>query len=375
MERDKSLKYNRDEYLYRLMSQEIEEKLCRTASKYRRQYPHVSENYCCKPEENRFWTSAFYPGMMYLAYDLTGDSKFLQYHEDYLDSFEERLENGTHLTHDLGFLYTLSSVACFQLTGEERAKCLALRAADRLAERYHENGKYIQAWGAMGAGDTEVRIIIDTMMNLPLLYWSGKEEYRRMALEHAKTSARCLIRKDCSSYHTYWMNCDTGEAVRGATHQGFHDESTWARGEAWAVYGFALSYRHTKEALFLKTAMGAADFFIRNMPNSLVPYWDFSFNDRVPDKRDTSAAAILVCGLLELGNWVDEETAEDYRHVAYGVVRALFDSCFEHNPDQAGILKEGLYHRDDGADEYTAWGDYFFFEALVRLQKDWKPFW
>lgn len=381
MEKEKRLDWDRDDYLYWLMSREVEEKLRRSADRYITRYPHVSERYSYKPEENRLWTSAFYPGMMYLAYDLTGDMDFLKYQEDYLNSFEERLENGVHLTHDLGFLYTLSSVACFKLTGEERARQLALRAADCLAGRYNNKGRYIQAWGKMETGESEeskeseVRIIIDTMLNLPLLYWSGKEAYRRIAVEHAKTSARYLVRKDYTSYHTYWMNAGTGEAVRGATHQGFHDESTWARGEAWAVYGYALSYRYTREKLFLQTAMGTADVFIRNLPNDGVPYWDFSFNDRIPDLKDTSAVAIALCGLLELCNWVDEMKADTYRQVVFRVMRSLFDHYFDHDPDRAGILKEGMYHRDDGANEFTVWRDYFFFEALVRLQKDWKPYW
>jgi Glycosyl Hydrolase Family 88. len=368
-------KINSDMYLYKLMTTEIEEKLRRTASLYTKGFPHVSEKYEYIAEPNNLWTSSFYPGMMFLMYDLTGDDFFLKYTEDYLDSFEERLDKRAHISHDLGFLYTLSSVAPYKLTGNERGKKVAQRAADMLAERYNEDGQYIQAWGEYGVGTPDVRIIIDTMLNLPLLYWSENEKHHEMAIAHARTSAKYLVRDDYTSFHTYWMNPQTGAPVRGATHQGLRDESTWARGQAWTVCGYALSYMYTKEKEFLEVATKAARVFIDNLPEDSVPYWDFNFNDNAPDIRDTSAASIFICGLLELCKWVDEETAEEYRQVVYKMMRSLFDKYFEHNPDTCGVLREAMYHRDGGADAYTSWGDYFFLEALVRLQKDWKLFW
>lgn len=371
----KKSREDKDMFLYRLMSMIIEEKLKRNAEKYQTRFPHVSRNYEYEPMDNCLWTAAFFPGMMYLAYDLTGDGEFLKHSEGYLKSFEERLDKKVRLTHDLGFLYTLSCVACFRLTGNSQAKALAERAADILAERFCEKGNYIQAWGEFGKGNPYVQMIIDTMMNLPLLYWSGTEKNKDIAKRHAKTCETYIIRKDYSSYHTYWMNPETGEAVRGATHQGFADESTWARGQAWAVYGFALSYRYTKEPSFLTTAQNAAEVFLKSLPDTWIPYWDFSFSAQVPDVRDTSSAAICICGLLELKEWVDSETANKYERAACAMIRSLFDYEFDHNPDSLGVLREGMYHRDDGAEEYTSWGDYFFFEALVRMQKKWVPYW
>ena len=365
----------KDLYLYQLMSTEITGKLSRNAHLYQTGFPHVSTGYRYLAEENRYWTSAFHPGMMYLAYDLTGNQEFLQYAGRYLDSFEGRLDEQVHITHDLGFLYTLSCGAYQQLTGDERAGAIADRAAGMLAGRYHRTGRYIQAWGEFGKGDPNVRIIIDTMLNLPLLYRSDKEEYRQMARAHAETSAAHLIRKDYSSYHTYWMDAQSGTPVRGATHQGFRDESTWARGQAWAVYGFALSYVKTKEPAFLETAINCAEVFIRNLPADSVPYWDFNFNDHIPDIKDSSAAAIFLCGLLELCKHTDQATAQRYRETAQKMFFSLFLDYFDHNPDNIGVLKQSMYHRDDGAGEFTAWGDYFFFEAVVRMQKDWEMFW
>ena len=364
-----------------------QEALCAALAKVRAdlpaftaKFPHVSVHNVYRPEENRLWTASFFPGMAYLAYDLTGDPGYLACRRDYLASFAHRLAFGHTQTHDLGFLYTLSCVADWRLTGDTDARDTALRAAKKLALRYHANGGYIQAWGPMGSAYPDVKIIIDCMMNLPLLYWAsetaGDPAYAAMAARHAEVSARCLIRADDSTYHTCLMDPATGRAVRGKTHQGYADESTWARGQAWAVYGFALSYRYTRKAPFLDAARRTARYFLRNLPADFVPYWDFTFTDAHPDIRDSSAAAILACGLLELARWLDGEESALCRRAAARVVESLCRSYTTRScPASNGLLLHGMYHRDDGADECTAWGDYFYLEALVRLQKDWKPFW
>ncbi|MEY8357178.1 glycoside hydrolase family 88 protein [Lachnospiraceae bacterium 54-53] len=339
-------------------------------------YPHVSEANVYKPEENGLWTSSFYPGMCFLAYEATGDRKFLKHEKDYLDSFEDRLNKRKGISHDLGFLYTLTCVADYKLTGSRRAYDLAQKAASLLTERYHERGRYIQAWGEIGIAYPHVKIIIDTMLNLPLLYWSGKKEYFEMARNHAETSARFLIRPDFTSYHTYLMDPETGEGVCGKTHQGYADESTWARGQAWAVYGYALTYRYTKEERFLQVAEKAAEMFQKNLPKDRVPYWDFTFTDENPDIRDTSAGAIFCCGLLELGRHVGEEEAARYRDISDQVMESLCKSYTTRElKGSNGTLAEGMYHRRDGAGECVSWGDYFFLEALVRMTKEWDPYW
>lgn len=371
-----------DSALYALVSAEVEEKLRRAADLYTNRYPHVStipaEGLQYVPEENKLWTCSFFPGMMYLAYDRTGDNAFLSHADDYLDSFEQRIDNRVGISHDLGFLYTLSSVALYKLTGNERARAIALKAAGVLAERYNEKGRYIQAWGEFGVGTPYVKIIVDTMLNLPLLFWAGQEtgdeRYTGIATAHAHTCADYLVRDDFSSFHTYLMDPVSGKAVEGRTHQGFHDDSTWARGQAWVVTGFALAYRYTREPRFLEVSQKAAEVFIENLPADFVPYWDFSFNDRVPDLRDSSAASIFTCGLLELADQAGGEAAQRYRAIARTVVRSLYDHYFLHDPDRLGLLTDGIYHRVHGP-TCTIWGDYFFYETLIRLQKDWRRFW
>ena len=340
-------------------------------------YPHVSVNNRYFPEENNLWTNSFYPGMCYLAYDITGDREYLKHEPDYLKSFGNRVKKRIGISHDLGFLYTLSCVADYKLTGSREAYDIAMEAADLLAERYNEKGRYIQAWGDMGIGYPDVKIIIDTMLNLPLLYWTGKDKLYEIAINHAYTAADYLIRPDYSSYHTYLMNPETGEAVEGKTHQGYADESTWARGQAWAVYGFTISYRYTGEIGFLEIAENAAEVFMNNLPKDYVPYWDFTFNDKNPDIRDTSAAAIFVCGLLELCRFVEDKKAAEYRELAEKIMTSLSEKyTTKGNPQADGILTEGMYHRNDGFNECVIWGDYFYTEALVRLMKEeWNPYW
>lgn len=343
---------------------------------YTEKYPHVSENFVYPPETNWLWTGSFYPGMCYLAYDYTGDKEFLKHEQDYMKSFGNRIKNRIGISHDLGFNYTLSCVADYMLTGSKEAYDYAMEAADVLAERYNEKGHYIQAWGNMGITYPDVKIIIDTMMNLALLYWSGKENLIEIAKNHATTAADYLIRPDFTSYHTYLMRPETGEAVEGKTHQGHADESTWARGQAWAVYGFAISYRYTKEERFLEVSKNTAEVFIKNLPADYVAYWDFDFNDENPDIRDTSAAAIFVCGLLELCKFVDDEQKARYMDYVDKIMTSLSEKYTTiGNPEATGILTDGMYHRNDGFNECVIWGDYFYMEALVRLSKDWNSWW
>lgn len=292
-----------------------------------------------------------------------------------MDSFENRLQERRHITHDLGFLYTLSCVAGYKLTGNRRAEKTARKAAGMLARRYNEKGKYIQAWGEMGIGYPDVKIIIDTMLNLPLLYWTGEADKLEIAKNHAVTAADYLIRGDYTSYHTYLMDPETGEAICGKTHQGYADESTWARGQAWAVYGFALSYAYTREERFLTIARKTVEVFIENLPEDSVPYWDFAFTDDNPDLRDTSAGAIFVCGLLELCSFVEEEEQKRYHGIVNKAMMSMYENYALKSENTSGVLGEGVYHRDDGANECVIWGDYFYMEALTRILMDWKRYW
>ena len=366
---------------YRLVTELIFEKLLRNHERYKNKYPHISNlmseggRLDYEPMDNNLWTSSFFPGEMLLAYSLTGAKEFIADKKSYLDSFEKRLNEHIGISHDLGFLYSLTCVALYKLTEDKRAKEIAAKAADELYHRFNRKGNYIQAWGKMNVGDPYVLIIADTMLNLPLLYQSEDPKHAEAAMLHARTASRTIVRKDFSSFHTYLMDPMSGSAIEGRTHQGFRDSSTWARGQAWIVYGYALSYSYTKDKEFLNIACKAADYFLERLPKDKVAYWDLSFNDAVPDIRDSSAAAILACGLLELSVLLDDHIKiKKYIRTAKEIVSSLYENYFNHDMNSPVVLTNGMYHRELGS-VGTSWGDYFFLEALARLLDNHVRFW
>ncbi len=336
-------------------------------------FPHVSIDGIYQQEENCLWTASFFPGMTYLAYRLTGDKSFIKNRCLYLESFKQRCYYGHMDTHDIGFLFWHTYMQDYFLYPDEATKKIIIDAANELMKRYHEKGGFIQAWGKMDEPDTTTRIIIDCMMNLEFLVEVSRITndltYREVAIRHGKCSANTLVRKDGSTYHTYYIEKQSGKPVKGKTHQGNRDESTWARGQAWSVYGFAKMYQLTKDAVFLDVAQATAKVYIDALPKDFVHYWDFDFSDRNPDIRDSSAASIGASGLLLLDECLPE-TDSYYRKYARQIVDGLIEKyMYPHVKKAGGILREGMYHRNDGFNEATIWGDYYFFEALAKLQK------
>lgn len=341
-----------------------------------------------QPTENVEWTTGFWTGVIWLAYEATGEERFRKAAQVQVESFLNRIENKIDVNHhDMGFLFSLSCVAAYKLTGNQHAKKAALLAADHLAERYREKGNFLQAWGDVGE-PKEYRLIIDCLLNLPLLYWAsevtGEPRYGQMAENHIRTAMKCILRPDNSTYHTHFIDIETGEPTYGVTHQGNRNGSAWARGQAWGIYGIALSYRYLKEASYIDLFCRVTDYFICHLPEDLIPYWDFDFDTGSTEPRDSSASAIAVCGMLEMAKYLDEERAEYYRQAAYRMLRALIDRCGNQDIRTSnGLLLHGTYARDSkentcknrGVDECNTWGDYFYMEALTRMVTDWKLYW
>ncbi len=341
-----------------------------------------------EPTENVEWTTGFWTGVIWLAYEHTKDDSFRKAAEIQVESFLHRIENKIDVNHhDMGFLYSLSCVAAYKLTGNEHGKQAALLAADHLVERYREKGQFLQAWGNPGE-PKEYRLIIDCLLNLPLLYWAtevtGDPEYAKKAENHIKTAMKCVLRPDHSTYHTHFIDMETGEPTYGVTHQGNRNDSAWARGQAWGIYGIALSYRYLKNPEYIEMFQQVTDYFIEHLPDDLVPYWDFDFDTGSTEPRDSSASAIAVCGIYEMIKYLDEEKADRYKEAADKMLRALIDHCANTNYDKSnGLLLHGTYARDSkdntctnrGVDECNTWGDYFYMEALTRLSQDWKLYW
>jgi unsaturated chondroitin disaccharide hydrolase len=326
---------------------------------------------------NDHWVAGFWPGMLWLAYHATQDSELRMQAEALLPSFAERLKKRVDLSHDLGFLYTLSARAAWLLTGNRQARDLGLGAARELGQRFNPRGNYIQAWGEIGQEPEAGRMIVDCMMNLPLLYWAGNETgdsgYREMARRHATSTLRYLVRQDGSTYHTFFFNPQTGQPIGGKTCQGHADESLWARGQAWAIYGFALTAQWLDNADFLATAQKTADRFLIESPVDSTPLWDLRIPTDAPRYLDSSAGAIAACGLLRLAQLMGND---GYRQKAETLVKTLSVECLEAEPNRQGLLKYGAQHVPEGiANDYLIYGDYFFLEALLTLTGQAPDFW
>lgn len=362
----------------------VKSKVNENLPKYSTVFPtSSSENLIYGEMGNKDWTEGFWTGILWLLYEDTNEEKYLSALETLLRTFQERLDQNIGLnTHDIGFLYSLSTLAGYKITGNEKALELSVRAADRLMERYSAKAQIIQAWGNLEDPKEKGRMIIDCLMNLSLLYniseITGEKKYKEAAEHHAKQAQKYLVREDYSTYHTYYMNVDTGEPTKGVTAQGYSDNSAWARGQAWGVYGFALSYAHTGDKTFLETASRIADYYLERLPEDFVPYWDLYFQEG-DEYRDSSSAGILACGLLELSKHLPvlDPRKKEYEETAVRIVKSLFENYTTEKDLSNGIIKHGVYAIPFhvGVDECCIWGDYFYVEALMRLRNVWNMYW
>ena len=334
--------------------------------------------------DNIEWTDGFWTGLLWLCYEYTGDDAFKNLALKNVDSFLNRVEKRIELDHhDLGFLYSLSCVAGYKLTGSAEGRKAGLLAADKLMERFQEKGGFIQAWGELGARDN-YRLIIDCLLNIPLLHWAfletGNPVYRNAAVRHYEAACNNVIRDDASAYHTFYFDPGTGEPLKGVTRQGYSDDSAWARGQAWGIYGIPLNYRYVKDDSAFNLFKGMTNYFLNRLPEDEVCYWDLIFTDGSEQSRDSSAAAIGVCGIHEMLKYLPEVESDKntYRHAMHCILRSLMEryTAPEIKPGNP-VLLHGVYswHSGKGVDEGNIWGDYYYMEALMRFYKDWNLYW
>jgi unsaturated chondroitin disaccharide hydrolase len=320
------------------------------------------------------WTSSFITGMALLGWRETEDEHFIRQVERLEPWYVAKVgEHAAETMHDLGFLYSLYSVALYKLTGDPRHRELGLKAAEVLAGRFIPQGNYIRAWGRMDEASTDYAglAIIDCMMNLPLLHWASEEtgdpRFKEIAVRHSDTTLRWFVRPDDTVYHSYRFDPELGSPAGGDNYCGRSIESQWARGTTWAIYGFAMACRYTGDARYLDAALRVARKLISLLDNEVVPVWDFGLDAGAPPLRDSSAAAVAVCAFQEL----EALGAADPSIIA--TKQALLERlCSDHylDPDLSveGVLKHGQV--GDGVGQaksaYTSWGDYYLMEALAR---------
>ena len=339
-------------------------------------YGNGTTTYNLTPNKN--WLASFWTGLLWLTYSQTKAESDADNAKKLLPTFEQRLDKGIRLNHDLGFIFTLSARAQWQLTNDETAHALALRGAKVLITRFRKAGQYIQAWDDVGDADEGGRFIIDCMMNLPLLLWASHEtgdaRFHDVAIAHAKTSQTYLIRDNGESYHTYYLDQDTGKPIGPKTHQGYADDSFWSRGQGWAIHGFAMLAEWTGDSTFIDTAKLTADRYLEYAPLTEIVPWDLRLPADATPYPDSSADAIVAGGLLRLADLTGNN---HYREKAIQLIRTLCDKAFDTRPDAQGLLKHGTQHapHNYGVDTYTIFGDYFFYEAILRLLNKAPDFW
>ena len=323
-----------------------------------------------------WWTNGFWPALMLKMYIASGDGSYLEEADRTEKLLDAALENFADIDHDAGFMWLISSGARYALDGNKKSFDRTLFASKMLAARYNPNG-FITAWnGRERCGYA----IIDCMMNLPLLYWASKvtgdPKYRLMAENHAHTAMKYFVRPDHSCNHIVIFDPLTGEVLETPAGQGFAPGSCWSRGEAWAVYGFALSYIYTGNNEYLEISEHTADYFIKNLPADNIPPCDF----RQPADsglKDCAAAVIAASGMLELAGILNDERSERYYGAAVKILRAVDEKYVDYSENSPAFVTHCTAAWDDigGHDITMDYADYFFAEAVLKLCGDKNLFW
>lgn len=320
-----------------------------------------------------YWTSGFVPGTLWYLYGATKDNILKQ---DALKELKllEKEQNNTG-SHDVGFMMYCSYGNAYHTDPDNNYKNILLTSAKSLSTRFNKNVGCIMSWKSAPG---QFRVIIDNMMNLELLMWatkaSGDSTYAKIAISHANTTMKNHYRPDYSSYHLVIYNPETGAVIKKQTVQGAADESAWARGQSWGLYGFTMMYRYTKDPKYLAQANHIASFILQNpnLPKDKIPYWDYNAPNIPNAYRDASAGAIMASALIELAGYTDAANAKKYLETAETIIRTLsspeYKAIFGNNG--GFILKHSVGHlpKNSEVDVPLTYADYYFVEAMLRYK-------
>lgn len=332
--------------------------------------PRSIKNGQVRLEDLYDWTSGFFPGSLWYTYELTKDTKFKEEAIKYTNLlYNVKDYTGTH---DLGFMIYCSYGNGFRLTGDTSYVHVMVQTADNLISRFDSTTQTIRSWDF---GDWQYPVIIDNMMNLELLFWASdytkNPKYREIALRHADTTMKNHYRADYSSYHVIDYDTITGEVRSKGTFQGFADESAWARGQAWGLYGYIVCYRYTKDQKYLDFAENIADYIMKNVKTEdKIPYWDYNAPDIPNAPRDASAAAITASALLELKDMVKD--GSKYYDYAETILKNLSGEQYlaKKGENKGFILMHSVGHLPANSEIDTPlnYADYYYLEALKRMK-------
>ncbi|MCI5663878.1 MAG: glycoside hydrolase family 88 protein [Mediterranea sp.] len=328
----------------------------------------------CRKVDKTEWCGGFWPGILWYDYEFTGDAKLKEEAEKYTESLEF-LSRIPAYDHDLGFLVFCSYGNAYRLTHEEKYKQVILDTADSLATLFNPRVGTILSWPrevpTFGGHNT----IMDNLINLEMLFWAaknGNKPYlKEIAVSHADKTMEYQFRSNYTSYHVVVYDTLTGDFVRGCTHQGYADESMWARGQAWGVYGYTLAYRETGDLRYLNFVQQVADAFLKDLPEDGVPYWDYN-DPRIPNApRDASAAAVVASALLELSTYLPGEKGDGYRKEAVRMLASLSSDAYACGDRKPAFLMHSTGHHPAGSeiDASIIYADYYYIEALLRLKR------
>ena len=325
-----------------------------------------------------WWVSGFFPGVLWYLYENTPTDSL----KDWAVNYTLRVEDQKYTTdnHDVGFMIFCSFGNAYRLTGDTLYREVIHTASNSLITRFNPTVGCIRSWDyAPWSAKWQYPVIIDNMMNLEMLEWASKAFddtiYSHVAESHANTTLKNHFRDDYSSYHVVSYDTITGQVEKKNTAQGYSDDSAWARGQGWALYGYTMMYRETGNKKYLSQAEGIAGFILNNpnLPEDKIPYWDFDAPDIPNAKRDASAGALICSALIELSDYVPEAKSKEYLAVAETQLRSLSSPAYRANLGENGnfILKHSVGHMPNGTevDVPLTYADYYYVEALTRMKK------
>lgn len=327
----------------------------------------------CRKAVKEEWCSGFWPGILWYDYEFTGDEKIKEEAEKFTASLKFLSETPAY-DHDLGFLVFCSYGNGYRLTHNPEYKQVILAVADTLATLYRPRVGTILSWprnvGMFGGHNT----IMDNMINLEMLMWASKNggspALADIAISHADKTMKYQFREDYTSYHVAVYDTLTGEFIKGVTHQGYADNSMWARGQAWAIYGFTMMYRETKDQRYLDFVQKVADVYLQRLPEDYIPYWDFDAPG-IPDvPKDASAAAVVASALLDLSTFVPANKCLEYKNAAVKMLESLSSDKYQSREGKPSFLLHSTGHWPAGSeiDASIIYADYYYIEALLRLK-------
>lgn len=333
------------------------------------------QHWNCRKATKEEWCAGFWPGVLWYDYEYTKDKQVLEEAENFTHSLKF-LSHIPAYDHDLGFLVFCSYGNGYRLTKNPAYKQVILDTADTLATLFNPIVGTILSWPR----EVEPRnwphnTIMDNMINLEMLFWAAKNGGNPylydIAVSHADKTMKSQFRPDYTSYHVAVYDTITGNLIKGVTHQGYADSTMWARGQAWAIYGYTVVYRETKDPKYLDFAQKVTDVYLDRLPEDKVPYWDFD-DPSIPNApRDASAGAVVASALLELSTYLPNGTGKRYRDAAIEMLTSLSSDSYQSGESKPSFLLHSVGHWPNHSeiDASIIYADYYYIEALLRLKR------